>query len=102
MNFEPLYDRVIVKKNDKKEENVTSGGIYIPETAMQSNADSFCEGTVVAVGHGRAYGNEFRPLKVRVGQKILYSSFSEHEIKVNGEKFICLREDEVVGIFSEE
>ncbi|MDO4777028.1 MAG: co-chaperone GroES [Cardiobacteriaceae bacterium] len=93
MNLRPLHDRVIVKREEK--ETTTAGGIVLASSATEKPA----EGTVVAVGPGKALDSgEVRALQVKVGDKVLFGKFSGSEVKVNGEDYVIMREEEIFAI----
>ncbi|MCB9761889.1 MAG: co-chaperone GroES [Alphaproteobacteria bacterium] len=93
MNVRPLYDRVLVKRND--EPNMTKGGIYLPETAKEKPI----EGTILAVGSGRVSDDgDVTPLEVKVGDKVVFGKYAGTEIKVDGEDRLILREDDILGV----
>ena len=93
MKFRPLGDRVLVRRVE--EATKTAGGIIIPDTAAEKPQ----EGEVLAVGNG-AIGddNERVPLDVKPGDKILFGKWGGTEIKVDGEDYIVMGEDEVLAI----
>ena len=93
MKFRPLHDRVVVKRIDAEEK--TAGGIIIPDTAKEKPQ----EGEVIAVGKGKSNdeGKTF-PLDVKSGDRILFGKYSGTEIKIDGEEFLIMREEEVLGI----
>lgn len=93
MKIRPLNDRILVKRLEEKE--VTKGGIIIPDTAKEKPV----EGKVVAVGKGKVLENgSVKPLDVKEGDKILFGKYSGTEIKIEGEEFLMMREDDVLGI----
>jgi chaperonin GroES len=93
MNIRPLYDRIVVKRLEEKEQ--MQGGLYIPDTAKEKPQ----EGEVVAVGKGkRLEDGKVIPLDVTVGDKILFGKYSGSDIKIDGEEYLIMREDEVLGI----
>src|SRR6266705_3527737 len=93
MKIRPLYDRVVVKRVEDKE--VMQGGLYIPDTAKEKPQ----EGEVVAVGKGkRLEDGKLIPLDVQVGNRILFGKYSGSDIKLDGEEYLIMREDEVLGI----
>ncbi len=93
-NIKPLYDRVVVKPVEEAEEK-TPSGIIIPDTAKEKPS----EGEVVAVGEGKLLENgEIKPLKVKVGDKVIYSKYAGNDIVVDGEELIILREDDILAI----
>jgi chaperonin GroES len=90
----PLYDRVVIKPVEEAEER-TPSGIIIPDTAKEKPS----EGEVIAVGEGRLLENgEIKPLKVKVGDKVIYSKYAGNDIVVDGEELIILREDDILAI----
>src|SRR5580693_1259252 len=93
MNIRPLYDRVVVKRIEQQEQ--MQGGLYIPDTAKEKPQ----EGEVVAVGKGkRLEDGKVIALDVQVGDKILFGKYSGSDIKLDGEEYLIMREDEVLGI----
>jgi chaperonin GroES len=93
MNIRPLYDRIVIKRLEEKENKV--GGLYIPDSAKEKPQ----EGEVVAVGKGkRLEDGTVVPLDVKVGDKILFGKYSGSDIKIDGEEYMIMREDEVLGI----
>ncbi|WP_456401553.1 co-chaperone GroES [Persephonella sp.] len=92
--IKPLYDRVVVKPAEEAEEK-TPSGIIIPDTAKEKPS----EGEVIAVGDGRLLENgELAPLKVKVGDKVIYSKYAGNEFVVDGEELIVLREDDILAV----
>jgi len=95
MNIRPLYDRIVVKRLEEKEQ--VSGGIIIPDTAKEKPQ----EGEVVAVGKGkRTDKGEIVPLELEVGNKILFGKYSGSDIKVDGNEYLIMREDEVLAVIA--
>jgi len=93
MKIRPLQDRVIVRRIEEEEK--TKGGIIIPDTAKEKPQ----EGKVVAVGKGKVNDDgKLMPLDVKVGDKILFGKYSGSDIKLDGDEFLIMREDEVLGI----
>ena len=93
MKFRPLHDRVVVKRIEAEEK--TAGGIIIPDTAKEKPQ----EGEVVAAGRGkRLEDGTVVPLDVKVGDRILFGKYSGSDIKIDGEEYLILREDEVLGV----
>lgn len=93
MKLRPMQDRIIVKRVE--EETKTAGGIFIPETAKEKPM----EGEVVAVGNGkRTDDGKLLTLDVKVGDKVLFGKYSGTEIKVEGEDFLIMREDDILGV----
>ena len=93
MNFRPLQDRVLVRRIEQEEK--TLGGIIIPDTAKEKPM----EGEVIAAGPGaRGDDGKLNPLDVKVGDRVLFGKWSGTEIKIDGEEFLIMREEEVLGI----
>ena len=94
MNIRPLYDRIVVKRLEDEKENKI-GGLYIPDSAKEKPQ----EGEVVAVGKGkRLEDGKVVPLDVEKGNRILFGKYSGSEIRIDGEEFLIMREDEVLGV----
>jgi chaperonin GroES len=93
MNVRPLRDRIIVKRLEEGEQRV--GGIIIPDTAKEKPQ----QGKVVAIGTGRVNdkGQVF-PLDVKEGDTILFGKYAGTEIKLDGEEYLIVREEEVLGV----
>jgi chaperonin GroES len=93
--FTPLHDRILVRRVEESE--VTRGGILIPDTAK----DKPQEGEVISVGKGKVNdeGKVF-PLAVKEGDRILFGKYAGTEIKLDGEEFVIMREEEVLGIIT--
>jgi chaperonin GroES len=95
VSITPLHDRILVRRVQQAE--TTRGGIVIPDTAK----DKPQEGEVIAAGKGKINeAGEVRPLEVKEGDRILFAKYAGSEIKLDGEEFLILREDEVLGILS--
>ena len=93
MKIRPLQDRLIVKR--VAEENKTKGGIIIPDSAKEKPQ----EGEVIAVGNGkRLEDGKVVPLDVKVGDRILFGKYSGSDIKLDGDEYMIMREDEVLGV----
>ena len=93
MKIRPLGDRILVKRI--KEEEKTKGGIIIPDSAKEKPI----EGEVVAVGNGKILENGTKlALDVKAGDKILFGKYSGTEIKIDGQEYLILREDEVLAV----
>lgn len=93
MKIRPLHDRVIVKRVEEEEK--TKGGIIIPETAKEKPL----EGKVIAVGNGRVLEDGMiQPLDVKADDRVLFSKYAGTEIKIEGEEFLMLREDDILGV----
>ncbi len=93
MKIRPLNDRLLVKR--LQEEEMTAGGIIIPDSAKEKPA----EGEVVAVGPGKvADSGERVVLQVKEGDMVLFSKYGGTDVKLDGEDFLIMREDDILGI----
>ena len=93
MGFRPLHDRVMVKRVGQEEK--TSGGIIIPETAQEKPM----EGEVVAVGSGtRTEDGKILALDVKPGDRILFGKWSGTEVKIDGQDYLIMKESDIMGI----
>ena len=94
MNIRPLYDRVVVRRNE--EEATSAGGIVLPGSAKEKPN----QGEVVAVGNGKSLDNgELRPLAVEVGDKVVFGQYAgSNTIEVDGEELIIMGESEIYGV----
>lgn len=93
MKIRPLNDRLLVKRLE--EITKTAGGIIIPDSAKEKPA----EGTVIAVGPGKTNEKGDRvALQVKAGDKVLFSKYGGTDVKLDGEDFIIMREDDIMGI----
>jgi len=93
MKIRPLYDRVVVKRIE--EESAMQGGLHIPDSAKEKPQ----EGEVTAVGKGKRLENgTLVALDVQVGDRILFGKYSGNDIKLDGEEYMIMREDEILGI----
>ncbi len=93
MNIRPLHDRVLVKRIEQEEQ--VRGGIIIPDTAKEKPQ----EAEVMAVGPGKIGDDGKRfPMDVKEGDRVLMGKYSGSEIKVDGEDFVILREDEILAV----
>ena len=88
----PLQDRVIVKRLEESEQ--MRGGLYIPDTAKEKPQ----EGEVIAVGPGKVENGNKIELTVKVGDKVLFGKYSGTEVKLDGEEYLIMREDDILGI----
>ncbi|MGB7068282.1 MAG: co-chaperone GroES [Pyrinomonadaceae bacterium] len=92
--IKPLHDRVIIRRIEDNV-NQTAGGLFIPDTAKEKPQ----EGEVIAAGEGKYKEDGSRQkLDVKAGDRILFGKYSGSEIKLDGEEFIIMREDEILGI----
>src|ERR1035438_2087676 len=93
MNIRPLYDRIVVKRIEEQE--TTRHGIIIPDSAKEKPQ----EGEVLAVGRGkRLEDGKLVALDVQKGDRILFGKYSGSEIRLDGEEYMIMREDEILGI----
>lgn len=93
MNIRPLHDRVIVKRVE--EETTSPGGIVLPGSATEKPQ----RGEVVAVGNGRILENgDVRALDVKAGDSVLFGKYSGSEVKVDGEEYLVMKEEDIIGI----
>jgi chaperonin GroES len=93
MNVRPLHDRIIVRRLEEGEQQI--GGIIIPDTAKEKPQ----QGTVLAVGNGKAKDDGKRiPLDVNAGDRILFGKYSGQEIKLDGEEYLIMKEDDVLAV----
>lgn len=91
--FRPLQDRILVKRLNEEEK--TKGGIIIPDTAKEKPQ----EGEVIAVGNGKFLDNGTKvTLEVKIGDRILFSKYAGTEVKMDGDEYTIMREDDILGI----
>ena len=96
MNVRPLHDRIIVQRLEEGEQKI--GGIIIPDTAKEKPQ----QGKVIAAGNGKAKDDGKRvPLDVKAGDLILFGKYSGQEIKLDGEEYLIMREDEVLAVIED-
>ena len=91
VNLTPLHDRVIVKRIEEKE--TVKGGIIIPDSAKEKPM----EGEVIAVGSGKREKGELITLDDKPGDRVLFGKYGGTEIKLDGEEFLILREEEILA-----
>jgi chaperonin GroES len=93
MKLRPLQDRILVQR--VAEETTTKGGIIIPDTAKEKPA----EGKVISVGKGKL-SDDGKPiaLELKKGDRILFGKYSGTEVKIDGEEYLIMREDDVLGV----
>ncbi len=95
-NIKPLHDRVILRRIEETA-NQTAGGLFIPDTAKEKPQ----EGEVIAVGEGKYKEDGTRQtLDVKAGDRVLFGKYSGSEIKLDGEEYLIMREDEILGIIN--
>ncbi len=93
MNIRPLHDRVVVRRME--EERTSAGGIVIPDSATEKPI----QGEIIAVGKGKILDNgESRPLDVKVGDRVLFGKYSGTEVKLDGNDFLVMREEDIMGV----
>ena len=93
MNVRPLHDRIIVQRLEEGEQHI--GGIIIPDTAKEKPQ----QGKVIAAGNGKANDDGKRvPLDVKAGDRILFGKYSGQEIRLDGEEYLIMKEDEVLAV----
>jgi chaperonin GroES len=95
MNIRPLHDRIIIQRLDEGEQKV--GGIIIPDTAKEKPQ----QGTVIAAGAGKIRNDGTRqPPDVKAGDTILFGKYSGQEVRLDGEDYLIMREEDVLGVIS--
>ncbi len=93
MNLRPLHDRILIRRMEESEQ--MRGGLYIPDTAKEKPH----EGEVMAVGSGKLLESGERvAIDVKKGDKILFGKYSGAEVKIEGEEYLILREDEILAV----
>jgi chaperonin GroES len=93
MDIRPLHDRIVVKRLEQQE--AMQGGLYIPDSAKEKPQ----EGQIVAVGNGKkTEDGKVIALDVKVGDRILFGKYSGSDIKLDGEEYMIMREDEVLAV----
>ena len=91
--LKPLGDRIVIKPTEAEE--VTKGGIVLPDAAKERPQ----EGEVIAVGTGKVLETGAKiPMEVKVGDKVIYSKYGGTEVKIGGEEYVILRQDDVLAI----
>jgi chaperonin GroES len=95
MQVRPLHDRVLVKRFTEEEKS--KGGIIIPDTAKEKPV----QGEIISAGQGRVTEDgKIRPLDVKKGDRILFGKYAGTEIKIDGEEYLMMREEDVLGVIS--
>src|SRR3984957_20198047 len=93
MNVRPLHDRLIIQRLEEGEQKI--GGIIVPDTAKEKPQ----QGKVIAAGNGKVNDEGERvPLDVKVGDLILFGKYTSQEVKLDGEEYLMMREDEVLAV----
>jgi chaperonin GroES len=96
MTIRPLHDRVLVKRIEESETRI--GRIIVPDSAKEKPQ----QGEVMAVGNGKMLEDgERAPVDVKAGDRILFGKYSGSEIKTGGEEYFIVREDEILGVFTQ-
>ena len=96
MHVRPLHDRVLVKRFNEEEKS--QGGIIIPDTAKEKPI----QGEIIACGQGRVGGDgKVRPLDVKKGDRILFGKYAGTEIKIDGDEFLMMREEDILGVLTQ-
>ncbi len=93
MNIRPLNDRILVKRLEEEEK--TAGGIIIPDSAKEKPA----EGEIIAIGPGkRNDAGERIAIDLKVGDRVLFSKYGGTDVKLDGEDYLIMREDDILGV----
>jgi chaperonin GroES len=93
MKLRPLQDRILVKRIE--EESKTAGGIFIPDTAKEKPQ----KGEIVAVGNGKKTDDgKVIPIDLKVGDQVLFGKYAGTDIKVEGQEYLIMREDDILGV----
>ena len=93
MNIRPLHDRVVVRR--KAEETTSPGGIVLPDAATEKPV----QGEIIAVGNGKITDSgKARKLDVKVGDTVLFGKYSGTEVKIEGEDYLVMREEDIMGV----
>lgn len=97
VTIRPLHDRVLIQRAEAEEK--TAGGILLPETAK----DKPKEGKVISVGTGRINKEtgKTEPLSVHVGDRVLFSAYAGNDVKINGEEYLIMREEDILGVIQD-
>ena len=95
LNVRPLHDRILVKRMSEEEKTV--GGIIIPDSAKEKPQ----QGEIIATGKGRVTEEgKSLPLEVKAGDKVLFSKYAGTELKLDGQEFLMMREEDVLGVIN--
>ena len=95
-SIRPINDRIIVQRIEEQEQ--MRGGLYIPDTAREKPQ----EGKVIAVGNGKLLENGTRtPIDIKAGDRVLFGKYAGTEVKLDGEEYLILREDDVLGVIED-
>lgn len=93
----PLNDRILLRPFSVEESSMTASGIIIPDTVSKEKPE---QGVVVAVGEGKWEGGKRLPMSIRVGDKVVFSRYGYDEVKIDGEEFYILREENILAIIN--
>ncbi len=95
IKIRPLHDRVVIRRLE--EETKTAGGIVIPDNATEKPV----RGEIIAIGSGKPLDNgETRSLDVNIGDTVLFGKFSGTEVKLEGDEYVVMREEDIMGVLS--
>jgi chaperonin GroES len=95
LSVRPLHDRILVRRT--QEEEKTAGGLFIPDTAKEKPQ----RGEIVAAGKGRVTEDgKVLPLEVKVGDKVLFGKYAGTELKLDGQEYLMMREEDILGIIN--
>ena len=95
MHFKPLFDRVVIKP--EIDEHIANCGIVLPETSQEKPQI----GTIIAIGDGESMDNDKNQMKVKVGDRVIFSKYAGVEIKLEGENYIVMRQLDIIGVFDD-
>ncbi len=94
ISVRPLHDRILVRR--MAEDDKTAGGLFIPDTAKEKPQ----KGEIIATGKGRIMEDgKVLPLEVKAGDKVLFSKYAGTELKLDGDEYLMMREEDVLGVF---
>lgn len=95
LSVRPLHDRILVRRT--QEEEKTAGGLFIPDSAKEKPQ----RGEIVAAGKGRiTEDGKVLPLEVKTGDKVLFGKYAGTELKLDGQEFLMMREEDILGIIN--
>jgi len=95
LSVRPLHDRILVRRTPEEEK--TAGGLFIPDTAKEKPQ----KGEIVAAGKGRVTEDgKVLPLEVKVGDKVLFGKYAGTELKLDGQEYLMMREEDILGIIN--
>lgn len=93
----PLNDRILLKPLSVEESNTTSSGIIIPDTVSKEKPE---QGIVIAVGEGKWENGKRLPMSIKVGDKVVFSRYGYDEVKLDGEEYYILREENILAVIN--